>query len=685
MSEQISAALRNGEAQKALELAKALLEQAADKADAYYWLALSHQSLGDTHSALSAIDQAIALAPEHNDYAMVRSVMLLGDRDLNAAQSGLMDTLALNPNQLEAYIGLIHIALAQRNLPEAQRLLRMVERIDPDQEQVLVAKGSIAQAQGDFDLALKCFTAATDGNPNNVLALSGMGTCYLQKQMPSFAEQALKRASELALGNIGVLRALCQSQLDLQNFAEAEQTVSRVLTLKPDDLPSLNLRAQLRAQNNNAAGALVDAQAAYAQRPQDANALTYVCTLLLQQGEIAQAKELLEAALKNMPDSEAHWQLRYGFETAIGGDSQEILEAWLQRLPESALAHEALAVYLESAGQLAEAAVVVDKALSITENLALAQFVKLRQETRENPTQALARAEQLAKSANSPESQRMILAWLGLINDKLGQFNQAAEAFGQMTKYVLAFKPLPTISPSLNMSTDASIEGKLLWSPPGARIERVLNVLAPALRENLLVDRNQPSPARIDGFGPIRANPGSSEAGTALNWSTGILALGLQPKDVLDWIPHWDAYTADALQGTELVAVVIDPRDALLNWLVFGSAQSYMFLPILKHTATWLAAGYHSIADTIENGPQKVHLIKMDDLDSKAVEICVQLQEALDLNIALDARQLAKPVFALGGMPNQFPAGHWRHYQDYFAEAFSELTPAAVRLGYPEK
>ena len=684
MSEQISTALKLGDAQQALELAQAMAEQAPEKAESHYWLALSYQSLGNPNSALSSIDKAIELAPQHNEYAMLRSVMLLGDKDLSAAQAGLMDTLALNPNQLDAYIGLIHIALAQKNLAEARRLLLLVERVDADDQHVLVANGSVAQASGDFDLALQYFTKAIEVSPNNPLALSGLGTAYLQKKMPAFAEQALRRATELAPENRGILRALVQSQLDQNLLVDAEQTVSAVIQLGLVEEADLHLRSQLRSALQNLDGALEDARAVYLLRPNDSQVLAAVCTLLIQTNQTEQAKHLLDDELVKQPLNDALWQLRCGFEFAIHGDGKKVIDTWLIHLPESAMANEALSVNLESMGHFADATVAVDKALLLSENLALAQFVKLRQEIRDYPQQALVRAEQLAKSARNPESQRMILSWLGVIHDKLGQFELAAGIFSEMAQIILPLKTLPAPSPSVELPTEPDMCGRLLWAPVGTRVERVFNVLAPVLGTNLLVDRNQPTPARDDGFGPLRANPGSPEAGTALNWKTGILALGLQPKDVLDWIPHWDAYTANALQGTELLALIIDPRDALLNWMVFGSAQSYVFPPNIKQAAKWLSASFHAIADTVANGPQHVHLVQIDDMDSRADEISTQLKNALGADVAPDAVQLAKPILALGGMANQFPAGHWRNYQTSFADAFVLLTPSAVRLGYPE-
>jgi hypothetical protein len=76
--------------------------------------------------------------------------------------------------------------------------------------------------------------------------------------------------------------------------------------------------------------------------------------------------------------------------------------------------------------------------------------------------------------------------------------------------------------------------------------------------------------------------------------------------------------------------------------------------------------------------------VQIDNMDSRADEISAQLTRALGLDTTPDAVQLAKPILALGGMDNQFPAGHWRNYQANFAEAFALLTPAAIRLGYPE-
>ncbi|MEY3516956.1 MAG: hypothetical protein RIS67_1173 [Pseudomonadota bacterium] len=683
MSDHILAALRSGQAAEALSLAEAQLAEQPELAENHYWKALALQGLGRKEEALVAIDAAIAQAPERGDFPMTRSVMLLGDGDSVQAQAGLMDALALNPNYLPAYIGLIHIALGQKNFTEAARLLRLAERVNDEDTDVLIAHGSLLQAQGDADGALAKFTRASESSPDSVLALAGLGYAYLQKRLPVFAVQALSRACNLAPTQPGLLRTLIQALLAENDFEALGAALDRLLILVPDDRDALLLRLQLRMHMNDLSGALADGQALYTLEPNDATVLNQLSQVHLRLGDNVAARALLDDALSVQADNDAFWQLRCALEAGLGGDSHAQILRWLAARPKSGAAHEALAVHAEAVGDLPAATAAADAALALSEALPLAQFVKLRQEVRDNPEVALDRLAALAQRARSPEAQRMVLAWIGLASDRLGRYAEAADAFSRMAQIVPPLKTLPVPYPARDVP-EAGAEGRLLWAPVGVRIEPVLNALAPVLGPRLLADRNQPSAAREDGFGAFRAEPGSKNAGSAFNWRTGVQALGLQPADAVDWLPQWDAYTAAALAGTELTALIIDPRDALINWLVFGSAQSYVFLPKLNQSAKWLAAGFHALAETIDHGPQTVHVIRIDAPETDAADIAAQLHSALATEGVPDATVLATPIFALGKMPNQFPAGHWRHYKDAFAEAFAVLTPLATRLGYPK-
>ena len=77
-------------------------------------------------------------------------------------------------------------------------------------------------------------------------------------------------------------------------------------------------------------------------------------------------------------------------------------------------------------------------------------------------------------------------------------------------------------------------------------------------------------------------------------------------------------------------------------------------------------------------------MVKIDGLPAQAASVSQALQAALGLEQAPSVEVLGMRVLARGGFDNQFPAGHWRHYQNRFKAAFDRLTPVAVRLGYPE-
>ena len=678
MSEPIASALRRGDSESALSLAQALLASAPESAESHYWLALALQAKRDSAGALAAIDQAIRLAPNNDHYGLLRTMLQLGQANLSEVQAGLMDALALNPNQIEAYTGLIHIAVGQNNLPEAERLLRLAERVDAEHDSVLVAKAALQQKQGDLDAALKGLTRAVENNPNNGLALCNLGLLYLQKDMPVFAEQALQRSLQTSPENAVVWRALIQSQLVQDKHMDAEQALGSLLNIVPADQSALRLRMQLRQKRQDGAAALLDAHALLALDATQMEALTQIIQADVQAGNTEQAAERIEQCLQRAPSSDALWQLRAGFEANFSGSSLAVISRWIQHCPDSAMAHEALASVAEANSDFDTATNAAEKALSLSVAMPVAQFVKLRQEVRDDSDAALLRLADLAKVARAPEAQRMILAWYGLVYDRRADYAKAAPAFRQMLQYVLPNKALPEMRQAGSVSAEKS-EGYLLWAPVGVRIERLFNAIAVAAGERLLADRLRPIPERQDGFGIMRGF-----AGTAESRRRGIVAAGRNPADCIDWMPTWDEYSTQTLQGARLVATVIDPRDALLNWMVFGSAASFVFEPDPRASAQWLADVFTTVVGAVENPGFETVLIRVDDMDSNAALICNELQSALGLSAAPDAEQLAKPVLALGGMPNQFPAGHWRHYRDNFTEAFALLTPVAVRLGYPE-
>jgi len=676
----ISQALHRGDVSAALSAAQAFAVSDAQNPQAHQWLSICLQRSGDIAGARAAIDQAINLAPDRADFQISRAALALGQKDYSAAEKGMQDAVNLDPNQLQAYVTLAHLALARGENEEATKQLKLAQRIDQNHPQVLLLEGHLAQYGGQSDHAMKCFTAAAELAPKNSLAQTSLGMAYASRGMWPFAEQALKNALALEPGNPGVMRGLVRSQMHQEKWLEAVDTLGQWLINKPADHTVRMMRAQVRAQIGQVEESIEDLTMVNEANPANPQLLSPLVNALVATGRPVEALEKLEAALAINPQNNILWSMRTSITSNNLQATLEVLQRWLTALPESPQAHEALAQVRETIGELDSAEASADKALSLEQNLPYAQFIKLRAEIRKDPKQALERLEKLERAASNPDSQRMVFSWRGLTHDTLEQYDKAAESFKQMAARPLAQYPLPPIFPA-RINDNADIAGTLLWAPTGTRLEVVLQALQPLLDKRLLIDRNMVN-ARNDGFGQIRGNPGSPEAGTANIWQGAIQSLGMETGSVVDWIPHFDGYTVSELKGARTVALVSDPRDALINWMVFGSAQGYRFHPDETISAEWLAQTLEAFADHLEQYPGAASMVKIDKLDSASSSVAMALQAALGLEQAPDEKILALKVRSRGGFDNQFPAGHWRKYRSSYQAAFDRLTPVAVRLGY---
>lgn len=678
----ITQALQRGDTAAALSAAQAFAISDAQNPQAHHWLGVCLQRSGDISGARAAIDQAISMAPDRADFQISRASLALGQKDYAAAEQGMKAAVSLDPNQLQAYVTLAHMALARSENEEASKQLKLAQRIDPDHPQVLLLEGHIAQYGGKADHALKCFTAAAELEPKNVLAQVSLGMAYGARGMWTFAEQALKNAMALEPGNPGVMRGLVRSQLTQEKWPEAIDVLGQWLINKPEDHAVRMMRAQVRAQIGLVEESLEDLLMVNAATPGHPKVVSPLVNTLVNLQRADEALGHLDNALIANPKNNGLWSMRTTFTAHQLEETLDVLQRWLTALPESPQAHEALAQVRETLGQFDTAEASADTALSLEQNLPFAQFIKVRAEIRKDPNKALARLEKLAQAATNPESERMVFAWRGLALDKMQHYDKAAESFLEMAKRPLAQHQLPHIMPAQD-NDNPGLAGHLLWGPTGARLELVLQALSQPLAKRLLADRNLPNP-RNDGFGHLRGTPGTPQAGTAESWQEAIRNIGLDPATVVDWIPQFDGYTASTLKGLHTTAVMIDPRDALLNWMVFGSSQAYMFLPSETVSAEWLAQTCEAFADYLEKNPAAVSLIKIDGLPTQAASVATALQAALALEQMPDPAIFELKTQSRGGFETQFPSGHWRHYRDSYKAAFDRLTPVAVRLGYPK-
>lgn len=663
-------AMRQGDHAAALKAARAAVADQPDNADAQHLLGVCLQRAGDLPAARAAFDAAIAQAPDQAGHYFSRASLALSEGNTETAVADLDKALVLDPNQLGAYVLLIHLALARNDQAEAEAKLKLARRVNPDHPQVLVAEGYVAQGRGDGELAMRCFTAAAEADPNLPAAQLALGMGFLGRKMWPFAEQALSNALALDPSRPPTtLRALAEARRRQGKAEETLATLDELIGLYPADLAARALRAEILAATGKAEAAVPDYLFLLDQRPAHVPTLRSAVGLLGQLGRGEDALARAEAALALAPADDDLWMVRLGLSGMLQEDAKALLDRWQDANPDSATCLDMLAEYHATRGESALAEAYADRTLALDPQRHASGLVKLRAEMETDTVGALARAERMFAEATDPARQRTLLGWAGLALDSLGRHDEAAERWREMLRHVPDLMPPPKLTPA-DEAPDGEIKGTLLWSPPGVRAEFVLRTAKAELGTRLRLDRIN-STGGGDGFGVVRYPPGHANAGSAESWRNSLVAVGLDPDTTVDWLPHLDGYTLAALRGAQVVALLTDPRDAFLNWLIHGSLQNYLPWPELGQAADWLAGSLEALADHRDAHGDKVVLAR---LDTDAGATAAAIEKALGL---------AQPLPALFGTGQRFPTGHWRRYASGFADEFARLTAVSVRLGYP--
>jgi len=677
-------ALARRDAAQAVALARAAVaDQAVDPALAHYALGLALQLATEFDAAAQAFDQAIALKPEQTTFHLARAALALQQQDFAQAQSALGQAVVQNPNVLSTYLLGAQLALAQNDRGELERQLKLAQRLAPEHPMVLVLEANLARVAGDAQRAVVLLSRAAERAPGHPLVLSSLGLAHLANGHHAFAEQALRRALELQPSAVSLRWPLIEALRAQGRVAEQAEALERLLADRPDERRALALLAECRLQLGDAAGALDAIRRLLQAGALSAPELEALLQLLGQAGLAGEAIGLLDEQLARTPDQDILWQGRVFLASRMQTPDAvaALAQQWLEQLPNSPAALAAHAQSNEVMGQLEVAEASADRALALQPHLAVPLQVKLRAELRRDPSAALQRVQPLVDAGEAHALRRFGLVWQGFALDALQRYAEAAQSWRQVASEFPAQLPLPEIaSHGSPGSSDGGAAPRLLWGPPGSAAMEIAHLLQTFGGVPVLGDRFGTQP-RADGFGPSKA-PGEGLP-SLQQWRLLLDSNGVDSTRAVDWLPHWDARIDAGLGEARLVAVVADPRDLLLNWLVFGGPQDWV-APSAEAGAAWLAQALDLLAERAARLPEATCVIRNEALWQTPEAVAEQLQQFLALPQTPDVSTLPALRRGLGGVPLCFAPGHWKHYADAFAGAFATLAGVARRLGYDD-
>lgn len=677
MRTDISDAMRRGDDIEALGLAREAVIGQPDDADAHHALALCLQRAGDVPGAVQAVQTAIHLAPAVAEYRYTLATLSLGSGAIEQARSAALAAAAANPNHLPAYASLVHLALARGDQDEAEAYLKLAMRVSAEHPRTLVAKAQLQQFKGEQDSALVTLTEAVQLDPGNAMAQLMLGLAYHARGQEAFAEQALRNACSLLPADPSLRWTLLECLRRQGRHEEMLVELDQVLAGSPDDAKALSWRVGVQGMLGRVDAALVDADRLVRDRWQDEARMEQALRLLAGMAPEALCLAWLEDQVRLSGGAPGPWRLRLAMTPA---DQVEVqLARWESAVPESTEREAWMAQLAEAHGQFDLASQRAATSTRRDSRRLDAQMVLLRAAIRRREADLpgrLADLEQLF--SDSPQALRSIAEWRYLALDAAGHFQPAALAMQKSPVRELAVLPLPRPRGSESPGAASGRGGVLLWGQPGSRVERLVDGLVevglPVLQDRIHAEGRGDGYDALLRLGAVRASNQEREE--------RILAMGLDPSTAIDWIPHWDGATAASARGARLWAVVRDPRDQLLNWLAGGSRLGFR-IPSPEIAAEWMAQSLVMLADALAAGDDSISLLRSDSLDVDEAPLSAQIAGLLGRHDALPLAVAGPRRFMLGGIPSDFPAGHWRNYRDSFGEAFRRLSPVAVRLGYP--
>ncbi len=689
MYDPVLAALRRGAADDALMLARELVDSRPDDVVAQRLLAHAQRLSGDDAAALATLDAALDRAPEDADLHLERAGLLLKARQLDDAQAALARSVGLDPNQFPAYIIQAQLALGRGELDEAERLVRTAARIAPDHPHVGAVEGMLALRRGRPDQALSILSQASTLAPEEPMLRQALGFAYLAQDHVAFAEQAFRGVLETAPDN-PALRALVADLVRQQGRPlEAVEELAPLLD-DPATAPALHrLAGELELQAGRPEQAIGRLKHALALMPGDRRTLSALLDAWTSREDMDDARSTLDAALATHADSDDLWLARLSVEPFAGDAARAVIDRWLAAMPDHLPALVARVTALDAAGDRDGAESAARRIVEIEPGHTQAELRLVDGLMEREPEAAITRIEGLIAQASDINVKRGLRQLLGHAQERAGRAGDAIALWAAAQAEVAAERlPLPEPTghagpwPALAPLPDDAPGVLLLWGAPGAMLERVARVFelgaAPIRTDRLSANPPQDPFQRYDTARELA--DGRLDGAYLVNqWRAALPARGITDRNVFDWLLTWDNALLLALRPhlpeAVLMVALRDPRDMLLDWLVFGSPVPLRMESPLA-AARWMADVLSQVADLVEQDLFPHRVVRLDGIENDPRAIAQALADALGAPVPVP------PAQSLG--PARLPSGQWRRFAgaDALGEAFDVLAPVAARLGY---
>lgn len=296
--------LQSGKATPAAdELAKAYK---SDPKQTYAGLALVTLYLreGQAPKALAVADTLARANPNNATVLMVQAYAKTQAGDYPGGRSGYEKALKLDPQLMEARLGLVRIDTVTGNFEAANKRLREVLKNDERNTNVLFELALLNELWGKDDEALKWLESAAEASSaRETRANFALVAWHLRKGQPARAVDAAKSLLAKLPEDVEALQAYASAQAANGDAAGAKTTLTNAARRAAFDAPRLLEVARQQVGIKDYTGAAYSLDKALSGNPDYLPAQAMLASIELTQGDAAKseqrAKQVVQAAPKS--------------------------------------------------------------------------------------------------------------------------------------------------------------------------------------------------------------------------------------------------------------------------------------------------------------------------------------------------------------------------------------------------
>lgn len=300
--------LRQGEIQKALEVAKDIDTFSSDNIESVATLARAQAAAGNDREAQAALAKMGQLAGPNPEVHYRVALLQLGAKNPNGAARSLEAALANKPDFLQAEVLLAEIEITRGRIEQAAARAKSLARRYPASSIGARLQADVDMAQGRTAAALSGYEVALSKEPTTASAVR-LYQAYARSGDPAKGVELMEGWVGKNPRDLMALRALAEGYLRAGDLPAARGRYEAIRRETGEDPQVLNNLANILAQQGDSK-ALDLAERARQLAPEDPSIQDTVGWLLVQRGQLdAGLKHLREASHRDPSNPEIRYHL----------------------------------------------------------------------------------------------------------------------------------------------------------------------------------------------------------------------------------------------------------------------------------------------------------------------------------------------------------------------------------------